>query len=39
MAYLPKDVPGYISIWTFKDTSLVLDFERNLMWTKNQESK
>ena len=37
--YLPKDVPGYVSIWTFKDTSVVLDFERNLMWIKNQESK
>ena len=33
--YLPKDIPGYISIWTFKDTSVVLDFEHNLMWVKN----
>jgi hypothetical protein len=35
--YLPKGVPGYISIWTFKDTSVVLDFEHNLFWIKNQE--
>lgn len=33
--YLPKDIPGYISIWTFKDTSVALDFENNLMWVKN----
>jgi len=35
--YLPKDVPGYISIWTFKDTVVVLDFERKLMRVKNRE--
>ncbi|MBN2456100.1 MAG: hypothetical protein JXB29_06125 [Sedimentisphaerales bacterium] len=37
--YLEKDMRGYISIWTFKDTSVVLDFESSLMWIKNQESK
>ena len=34
-SYLQADIPGYISIWTFKDTSVVLDFERSLMWVKN----
>ena len=33
--YLPKDVPGYISIWSFRDTVVVLDFEHKLMWVKN----
>ena len=32
--YLSKDVPGYLSIWTFKHTSVVLDFEHKLMWVK-----
>lgn len=33
--YLEEDIPGYISTWTFKDTSVVLDFEHSLMWVKN----
>jgi hypothetical protein len=32
--YLPKDIPGYISCWTFKDTSIVLDFEHKFLWVK-----
>ncbi|MBL7214986.1 MAG: retropepsin-like domain-containing protein [Phycisphaerae bacterium] len=36
--YLSKGItPGYISIWEFKDTSVVLDFEHHLMWVKNRE--
>ncbi len=40
ISILPEDtlylsnIPGYISIWTFKDTSVVLDFERKLLWIK-----
>jgi len=32
--YLPKDTPGYISVWTFKNTSIVFDFEHDLLWVK-----
>jgi len=35
--YLSQELPGYISIWEFRDTSVVLDFEHRLMWVKNQE--
>jgi hypothetical protein len=34
--YLSQELPGSISIWEFKDTSVVLDFEHRLMWVKNQ---
>lgn len=33
--YLLKDTTGYISVWTFKNTSVVIDFERSLLWVKN----
>jgi hypothetical protein len=35
--YLSKDLLGCISLLTFRNTSVVLDFERNLLWVKNQQ--
>ena len=32
--YLPETEPGYLSLREFKDTTIVLDFEKNLMWIK-----
>jgi hypothetical protein len=35
--YLLKEELGQLGIWYFKNTKIVLDFERKLMWTKNDK--